>query len=199
MAEPFISQITMYGCNFAVRGWAFCEGQPLAINQNNALFSLLGTIYGGDGRTRFNLPDFRGRAPMQEGQGPGLSMRPIGMKGGSPDVTLTLSQLPFHYHALSLVAQTQPSSVSMQTSAAGPDTNDPDNAYFDLFPPGQDIYSGSLSQPAGRMGEIPVRPLTTTIDGPTGLEGGNQPWHVQSPYQVVTMQIALQGVFPSRN
>ena len=199
MAEPFISQITMYGCNFAIRGWAFCEGQPLAINQNTALFSLIGTIYGGDGRTSFALPDFRGRAPMQEGHGPGLSMRPIGLKGGSPDVTLTPSQLPFHNHIVALSAETQPASVAMQTSAGGLDTSDPDGAYFAAFPPGQAIYAGSLAQPAGRMGEIPVPPLATAIDGPTGLQGGSQPWDVQSPYQVVTMQIALQGVFPSRN
>ena len=87
MSEPFIGEIIMFGGNFAPRGWALCDGQLLAINQNSALFSILGTTYGGNGRTTFGLPDLRGRVPMHEGTGPGLSNRPLGAKGGSEEVS----------------------------------------------------------------------------------------------------------------
>ena len=100
MAEPWTGQITMWGCNFAPRGWAFCDGQLMAISQNDALFSLLGTIYGGDGRTTFGLPDLRGRTPISSGTGPGLSPRPLGQKSGAENVTLTANQIPSHSHTL---------------------------------------------------------------------------------------------------
>ena len=93
MSDPFIGEIRMFGGNFAPRGWAFCEGQLLSVNQNDALFSLLGTIYGGDGRTTFGLPDMRGRVPVHMGQGPGLSDRRLGSKGGEENVTLTVNQI----------------------------------------------------------------------------------------------------------
>ena len=199
MAEPFISQITMYGCNFALRGWAFCAGQLLPISQNTALFSLIGTIYGGDGRTTMALPDLRGRAPIQEGHGPGLSNRFIGQKGGWPSTNITPLEMPSHSHGISINTQTAPDQIHMKTSAGGPDAHDPDDAYFDNFPPGQQIYSSPLTQPAGRMGPIPVPALDVSVQGSAGYTGGGQSWQTQSPYQVVTMQIALQGVFPSRN
>jgi len=100
--EPLIGQIMMFAGNFAPRGWAFCEGQLLAINQYQALFSILGTTYGGDGRTTFGLPDLRGRVPMHPGNGPGLSSKRLGQKGGSETNTLNVSQLPSHNH-LSLI------------------------------------------------------------------------------------------------
>ena len=98
MSEPFIGEIRMFAGNFAPRGWAFCDGQLLAVSQNDALFSLLGTIYGGDGRTTFGLPDMRGRIPVHAGSGPGLSPRRLGAKGGAENVTLTVNQLPSHTH-----------------------------------------------------------------------------------------------------
>ena len=98
MSEPYVGEIRMFAGNFAPRGWAFCDGQLLAVSQNDALFSLLGTIYGGDGRTTFGLPDVRGRVPVHQGTGPGLSQRRLGSKGGSEDVTLTSNQLASHSH-----------------------------------------------------------------------------------------------------
>lgn len=98
MSEPFVGEIRMFAGNFAPRGWAFCDGQLLAVSQNDALFSLYGTIYGGDGRTTFGLPDLRGRIPLHHGQGPGLSSRRLGSKGGSENETLTTNQLASHTH-----------------------------------------------------------------------------------------------------
>lgn len=98
MSEPFIGEIRMFAGSFAPRGWAFCDGQLLAVSQNDALFSLLGTIYGGDGRTTFGLPDARGRVPLHQGIGPGLSGRRLGSKSGAETVTLTTNQLPSHAH-----------------------------------------------------------------------------------------------------
>ncbi|HZD04287.1 MAG TPA: tail fiber protein, partial [Longimicrobiales bacterium] len=100
MSEPFVGEIRMFAGNFAPRGWAFCDGQLLAVSQNDALFSLLGTIYGGDGRTTFGLPDCRGRIPLHAGSGPGLTPRALGSKGGAGKVTLTVNQLPSHTHPL---------------------------------------------------------------------------------------------------
>lgn len=98
MSDPFVGEIRMFAGNFAPRGWAFCDGQLLAVSQNDALFSLFGTIYGGDGRTTFGLPDLRGRFPVHAGSGPGLSPRNIGAMGGAEQVTLTTNQLPSHTH-----------------------------------------------------------------------------------------------------
>ncbi|MCE8006330.1 tail fiber protein [Aestuariivita sp.] len=98
MSEPFVGEIRMFAGNFAPRGWAFCDGQLLAVSQNDALFSLLGTIYGGDGRTTFGLPDMRGRIPLHQGTGPGLSPRRLGSKGGGEKETLTTNQLASHTH-----------------------------------------------------------------------------------------------------
>ncbi|MCB1053686.1 MAG: phage tail protein [Acidobacteria bacterium] len=98
MSEPFVGEIRMFAGNFAPRGWAFCDGQLLAVSQNDALFSLLGTIYGGDGRTTFGLPDLRGRLPLHAGHGPGLSERRLGAKAGDEKETLTVNQMPSHGH-----------------------------------------------------------------------------------------------------
>src|SRR3954449_6617686 len=101
MATPFIGQISLFGGNFAPRGWAFCNGQLLAVSQNTALFSILGTTYGGNGETTFALPDLRGRVPLHPGQGPGLSPYVLGENGGQENVTLNVTQLPAHTHAVS--------------------------------------------------------------------------------------------------
>ena len=199
MTEPYISQITMFGCNFAIRGWAFCASQIMPIAQNTALYSLLGTTYGGDGRTTYALPDFRGRAPMQEGQGPGLPFYRLGQKGGTEQSTLTVINLPSHHHDVSISTSTQPTMVAMPTSNSGPNTNDPDDAYFGEFPPGQNIYASTLTQPAGQMGGIDVPALPVSVNGQTLNQGGNQPVLTQSPYLAVTIQISLYGVYPSRS
>jgi microcystin-dependent protein len=110
MADPFVAEIRIFAGNFAPRGWALCNGQLLPISQNTALFSLLGTTYGGDGKTTFGLPNLQGRAPMQPGQGPGLSPRELGESGGSPTASLTVAQMPAHSH---------PQQVSSQSATTG--------------------------------------------------------------------------------
>jgi microcystin-dependent protein len=115
MADPFIAQIVMFGGNFAPRGWAFCDGQLLAISSNTALFSLLGTTYGGDGRTTFALPDLRGRFAMHPGNGPGLSSRRLGDKSGAETHTITTNQMPSHSHTMNLASSTE----GDQTSPVG--------------------------------------------------------------------------------
>lgn len=104
MATPFIGQITLFAGNFAPRGWAFCQGQLLSIAQNTALFSILGTTYGGDGQTTFALPDLRGRVPLQQGQGPGLQSYVLGQKAGTETVTLTVNEMPAHNHSITVTA-----------------------------------------------------------------------------------------------
>src|SRR5687768_794951 len=116
MADPFVAEIRMFGFNFAPRGWAFCDGQLMPISQNTALFSLLGTTYGGDGKTTFALPDLRGSAPMFFGQGPGLSLHDIGESSGSETVTLIQSEIPAHSH--SFMASTQ---LALENRAQGQD------------------------------------------------------------------------------
>ena len=123
MSEPFLGQITMFAGNFAPRSWAFCDGQLLAISSNSALFSILGTTYGGDGRTTFGLPDLRGRAPMHPGNGPGLSSRRLGEKSGSETNTLTVNQLPSHGHNLASTAEADSTSPVGNLLAASDDRN----------------------------------------------------------------------------
>jgi len=176
MSEPFIGQITMFAGNFAPRNWAFCDGQLLPISQNSALFSILGTTYGGDGRTTFALPDLRSRVPMHPGQGPGLSSRALGSEGGVESVTLSTNNLPAHTHSVSYPASAQ------EGQSASPDG---------LYP---------------AAGEEPAKPyaggeLTTTNLGPatTTSAGGNIPVSTISPFGCVNFIIALFGIFPSRS
>ena len=117
MAEPFVGEIRMFAGNFAPRGFAFCDGQLLAISQNDALFALLGTTYGGDGRTTFALPDLRGRVPVHAGSGPGLTRRTLGQRAGSEQETLTLSQIPAHNH--NMRALDKPGGKATGENAAG--------------------------------------------------------------------------------
>lgn len=128
MSEPFIGQIIMFGGNFAPRGWALCDGQILPISQNTALFSILGTTYGGDGRTTFALPDLRGRVPIHAGSGPGLSSYQLGEKGGVERVTLTVQELPSHSH--------QP-----RANAQDANSDDPDGAFSAVA--NENIYSNT--------------------------------------------------------
>lgn len=176
MSEPFIGQITMFGGNFAPRDWAFCDGQLLAISQNSALFSLLGTNFGGDGRTTFGLPDLRGRFPMHAGSGPGLTPRPLGSKGGAESVQLNVNHLPAHNHGVSVPASSQ------EGQSASPDG---------LYP---------------AAGEEPTKPYAPSAQTDTSLGalsqndvGLNQPHDNMPPYQCVSFIIALVGIYPSRS
>lgn len=172
MAEPFIGQIQIFAFNFAPRGWAFCNGQTLSINQNQALFSLLGTMYGGDGRTNFRLPELRGRFPLHFGQGPGLPNEPLGGVGGRTSATLTQGNMPPHTHNFQLVA-----------NGGESETDDPSGGYHG--PTEGDAYASTGSE---RMGS------QTTYSA-----GGGQQFDIRNPYLALNFCIALTGLFPSRN
>jgi microcystin-dependent protein len=172
MAEPFLGEIIMFGGNFAPRGWALCNGQLLSISQNTALFAILGTTYGGDGRTTFGLPDLRGRAPMHPGSGPGLTTRRLGEKGGSESETLDVNQIPSHNHAAQCV---------------GPAGNSNDAA-GNLWADDAGVSSGTYSSGA---------PTNTMSSAAIGNAGGSQAHNNVQPFQCVNYLIALQGIFPS--
>jgi microcystin-dependent protein len=180
MSEPFLGQITMFGGNFAPRSWALCDGQILEINQSQSLFAILGTTYGGDGRTTFGLPDLRGRAPMHAGTGPGLSNRNIGTGGGTQSHTLTVNQMPSHTHA--------PNAAALNATANPANTSDPTGAALAIAPAYNDSASPVTAMRAG------------SVDHPApNNTGSNLSHNNMQPYKVVNFIIALVGVFPSRN
>ncbi|HVR08356.1 MAG TPA: tail fiber protein [Thermoanaerobaculia bacterium] len=176
MANPFLAEIRIFPFNFAPKGWAFCDGQILPLSQNTALFSLLGTTYGGDGKSNFALPNMQGNAPMHPGQGPGLSLHDLGETGGSDTVTLLESEMPAHSHSLtanslnSATAQTPASNLGLAKSKTI-------QAYF----PGS-----------------PVPATTTIADVAVAPAGGDQPHNNLQPYLTLNFCIALQGVYPPR-
>ncbi len=170
MADPYIGEIRMGGWNFAPEGWAFCNGQILAISDNEALFALLGTTYGGDGQNTFGLPDLRGRLPIHQGNS-GQGPLTFGQSGGAETVTLTTNQIPSHTHILA--------GTSASSNTASPVGNVLGEAV------GGSIYSGPGNPRA--MGNA-IQPT-----------GGNQPHDNMPPYQCVTFIISLYGIFPSQN
>jgi microcystin-dependent protein len=174
MSDAFLGEIRMFGGNFAPRGWAFCNGQILPINQNQALFSLLGTSYGGDGITTYSLPDLRGRAPVHQGQAPGLTPYVLGEKAGTENVTLLVSNLPGHNHALN--------AVSTGGNQAGPTNNYP----------AVESTGTSLNYSSGP-------PNTTLNTAAMGFTGSNIPFPIVQPVQCVSFIICLAGIYPSRN
>ncbi len=182
--DPFIAQIMLFGGNFAPRGWAFCDGQLLAISQNTALFSLIGTLYGGDGRTTFALPDLRGRVAVHPGTGPGLSNITLGERGGVENVGLNNSNLPAHTHVISTTLPVSANTANQHVPAAGSVLAPAlDNSGLDATTFVQDI------NPANSI------PVNSSI----GATGGNIPFNIRNPYLGITHIIALQGIFPSRN
>lgn len=183
MSNPFIGEVVMFGGNFAPRGWAFCDGRLLAISQNTALFSILGTTYGGDGRTTFGLPDLRGRTPIGARQGPGLTNRLLGSRGGSEAVVLTANQMPAHNH-----------SATSTANAVTPAGNSND-ATGNFWADDAGVSSGTYhSGPANTT--MSSAAVQTTV---ANNEGGGQSHPNMQPYQGVSFIIAIQGVFPSRN
>lgn len=175
--EPFIGEIMIGGFNFAPRGWALCNGQIMGIAQNTALFSILGTTYGGNGQTTFNLPDLRGRAILGVGQGPGLSDYSLGETGGSEIVTLLQTEMPAHNHAVQTNNGDGTLGTPVNNFFAGP------GADRDLF-----WYNPATSGTTPNMNPAAV-----------ALAGGGQPHNNMMPYQVLNYCIAMQGIFPSRN
>ena len=176
MSSPFIGEIKMVGFTFAPRGWAFCSGNLLPIAQNTALFSILGTTYGGDGRTSFGLPDLRGRSPMHAGNGPGLSSRRLGERTGAETVTLNASQMAAHAH-------------TWQVADELGDLTTPANNALAQSPTGRGAY---LLYEAG-VSTATMAP-EVVADAGSGAAHSNM-----QPALVVNFVIALQGVFPSRN
>ena len=170
--DPFVAEIRMFPFNFAPKGWAWCDGQLLPLSQNTALFSLLGTTYGGDGKSNFALPDLQGRSPMHPGQGPGLSLHDLGETGGSETVTLLESEIPAHSH-------------SMQATVSLADSN---------LATGNNLARSSNGKAYNTQasGFVSMNPQSLAP------AGGDQPHNNMMPYLTVYFNIALQGVFPPR-
>lgn len=173
MLEPFIAGIVLFAGNFAPRGWAFCNGEILSIAQNTALFSLLGTTYGGDGQTTFALPDLRGRVPVGTGNGPGLPSISLGQAAGEPTHTLILTEIPAHNHSLNAFSEPGDNSAPQNNLLAN---------------------SGATDREYRATG-------TNVVMGPSaiGLAGGSQPHNNMQPYLGMNYIIALVGIYPSRN
>jgi len=173
MSEPFIAEIRIFAGNFAPRSWAFCNGQLLPVAQNTALFSLIGTTYGGDGRTTTALPNLQGRAPMHPGRGPGLTSRHLGERGGVETVTLTEAQMPNHNHTL------------MSSSSPGTTFSPTDNSV--------------LARSVGGNAFDDTDNLNSSLNEGTITEtGGSQAHNNMQPYLAINYIIALQGLYPSR-
>lgn len=196
MSEPFIGQITLFAGNFAPRGWMFCQGQLLSIATNTALFSILGTTYGGNGQTTFALPDLRGRAPVQQGQGPGLPSVVLGEAAGTP--TTTLTSLNMASQAVNIPAQT----VSVAIPAAEGDADLPAPSTTGVLAKPKDSSGSGVSIDiyASTASDTTLKPFNLTIPATTGATApGNQPFSNQSPYLGINFIIATEGIFPSRN
>ncbi|MBE1292797.1 MAG: phage tail protein [Rhodobacteraceae bacterium] len=185
-SEPFLGQVSLFGFNFCPRGWAAAEGQLLPISSNSALFSLFGTIYGGDGRTTFALPDLRGRVPLHHGAGPGLSNLRQGSRGGAETHTMTVAEMPSHNHMVNANNGQGPNGFADRKGPANdflgsPSYNDPTN-------PAEDIYIYSDHDPTVQMDP---RMIANT--------GGNVAFNIRDPYLTMNWCVALQGIFPSRS
>lgn len=197
MATPFIGQLLTVGFNWAPRNYATCSGQILSIAQNTALFSLLGTTYGGNGQTTFALPDLRGRVALGQGQGPGLSNRTIGEMSGSENTTLLSTQMPQHVHSLAGVTGTL-NAVDIKATEQSPQTGGYLARGVDTAPVPDSIPEIYL--PAAQGDPATKVPLAgVNVAGNTQIAGGSQPFSTMQPYLVVNPCIALQGIFPSRN
>jgi microcystin-dependent protein len=173
MADPFVAEIRIFPFNFAPKGWAWCDGQLLPLSQNTALFSLLGTTYGGNGKSNFALPDFQGRAPMHPGQGPGLSLHDLGETGGSETETLIESEIPSHSHSWRVDPNV--------AEAVGASNNSLARASS------VNVYQTTTNQNLVNMSISTIAPA-----------GGDQPHNNMQPYLTFYFCIALQGVFPPR-
>lgn len=171
MADPFVAEVRIFPFNFAPKGWAWCDGQLLPLSQNTALFSLLGTTYGGNGKSNFALPDLQGRAPLHPGQGPGLSLYDLGQTGGAETVTLLESETPSHNHALRAV-----------------------NQYADVTTPSPTLALGEAASGAAYADSANGALAAETL----APAGGDQPHNNLMPYLTFYFCIAMQGVFPPR-
>lgn len=182
--EPFIGEIKLLGFNFAPKSYQTCQGQILSIAQNTALFSLLGTTYGGNGQTTFALPDLQGRMPIGQGNGSGLSSHTIGERSGSESVTLLTANMPAHIHTLNAVSVKMPVNNTIsdigEPAGAFPGKNDSNQVYAENASP------NTFMAPA-------------TVGGTTDITGSGYPFSIMNPYLVINYSIALYGIYPSRN
>ena len=194
--EVFMGTIQPFAFNFAPNGWALCYGQTLAISQYQALFSLLGTYYGGNGTTNFMLPNLQGRMPMAQGNGLGLTPRVIGEVSGTENVTATINNLPNHTHALSGLTAT--TTLQLASPASNPATNPTaTNSYIGASgggPGSASIYSDQQGAAA-----VPLKGVTSTVTGEISSAGNGLPMSVLNPFLVLNFSVALNGLFPSRN
>ena len=172
MSDPYIGEIRMFAGSFAPAGWAFCDGQQMPISENDALFTLIGTTYGGDGQETFNLPDLQGRVPIHQGTGPGLGTYQIGEKAGVESVTLTTQQIPTHNHGWA--------------ASTGQGTSNTPQSNVTASPPVMKLY---------RVG-VPSDPMSPTIIQPSG---GSQPHENLQPYLTISFIISLFGIFPRQS
>ncbi len=197
MSDPFIGEIIMFGGNFAPRSWAFCDGQLLAISSNQALFSILGTTYGGDGRTTFGLPDLRGRVAMHPGNGPGLSSRRLGEKGGVESVILNTTQMPAHNHTATATASGSGTGTAYGTDTQGDNGFTGGKTWSHV---GANLYKDATPSVAMKSGNVQLDNLTVTVDNVTVNNNGGSQAHTNiQPYTCVNFIIALQGTYPSRS
>lgn len=193
--EGTIAEIRGFGGNFAPRAWAFCEGQLLAISSNQALFSLIGTTYGGDGRTTFGLPDLRGRAPISAGTGPGLTTRKLGSRGGVEIVTLTQNEMPTHTHVSSFTQTAGVVQVAAVDDTGNSDSPDGNNLAIADAGGASAVYSNGT--PSTYLGAGSTATVTGTVTNYNA--GGSQPHTNMQPYLTIHWIICLQGTFPSRS
>lgn len=205
MSEPFLGEIRMVGFNFAPRGWAFCQGQLMSIAQNTALFSLLGTMYGGNGQTTFGLPDLRGRTPVGMGQGPGLGGISQGEMAGTESVSLLSSQMPAHNHVVpgANAPVTVSGQVAVPVSTTAANVASPANAVPALASSGGRPFSMYNSS---QSGSDTLAPFNLTSSGSvsvpateTAVAGSSQPVPLRNPYLGVNFVIALEGIYPARD
>jgi len=181
MAEPYVAQISCFACSFSPRNWAYCNGQLLSISQNTALFSLIGTFYGGNGTTNFALPNFKGQSPMHWGSGPGLTPTDIGEVQGSAGVTLTSGNLPPHTNQIY--------SANVAVGSSGERTPGPTGT----------SYVSASTSPNAAWKKVPTAMNALAAGNAIGVTGNSQPHENRQPYLVLNLCIAITGVFPSRN
>jgi len=186
--DPFLGQIVMFGGNFAPRAWAFCDGQLLPIAQYTALFSILGTTYGGDGRSTFGLPDLRGRFPRHPGDGPGLHRVRLGQKGGREEHQLSVNEMPAHSHPHAHEA-------TLHAEGRAGNQNNPTGRMIGHTKTGYELYRDVDS---GREDKVLAKE-SIVINQDNTTVGGGQAFSISNPYTAVNFIIALQGTFPSRN
>ncbi len=193
--EGTIGETRMFAGNFAPRNWAFCNGQILAISQNDALFSILGTTYGGDGRTTFALPDLRGRVPINPGTGPGLSTRKLGQRSGLEYNNLTQNQIPSHTHIIDSSNATTITQIAIPAADSGADSNNPEDAYLAEATDGKTYTTGTSN--------VTLKPFNSpgVINGSILAHntGSSQAINNMQPYLSINYIICMIGIYPSRS